>query len=318
MKKNKKWIFLLFGIAEAIIAVICFSRGILNLMSFDGSIVKAIIAIGIVVILIAGFVCMSIWYLHEPKVAMMDENASYSNNELISVLDEYTGGKYFGPIARTVKEQLSRLNRSCERSKAAIVKKFDVQSMSYEKYYSIVDAAEKTANQNVVAMTNRMKFFDEDEYARLENYRNDNIPDDIQERQIALYKENHKITSCCILVLYLAMGWKWDILTSIPRNLTGGFPFAVMGIYLLVNQKKQNVFVGTLFTCLGAIITNNAAIISIMGFLYYFLSIRFDRKNIMKFSGGIVVACLIYVLIKNFYIVNSDFSLEIFNRCVVE
>lgn len=190
MKKNKKWIFLLFGIAEAIIAVICFSRGILNLMSFDGSIVKAIIAIGIVVILIAGFVCMSIWYLHEPKVAMMDENASYSNNELISVLDEYTGGKYFGPIARTVKEQLSRLNRSCERSKAAIVKKFDVQSMSYEKYYSIVDAAEKTANQNVVAMTNRMKFFDEDEYARLENYRNDNIPDDIQERQIALYKEN--------------------------------------------------------------------------------------------------------------------------------
>ena len=39
-------------------------------------------------------------------------------------------------------------------------------------------------------MTNRMKFFDEEEYARLENYRNDNIPDDIQEKQIALYKEN--------------------------------------------------------------------------------------------------------------------------------
>ncbi len=55
MKKNKKWIFLLFGILEAIIAVVCFSRGLLNLMSFDGSAVKTIIAIGIVVVLIAGF-----------------------------------------------------------------------------------------------------------------------------------------------------------------------------------------------------------------------------------------------------------------------
>ena len=120
----------------------------------------------------------------------MDENGSYTYNDLASVLSEYTKGKYFGPIARTVMGQLERLNVSCSRCKEAISKKFDMQSMSYEKYYSIVDVAQTSANQNVVAMTNRMKFFDEDEYARLENYRNDNIPDDIQERQIALYKEN--------------------------------------------------------------------------------------------------------------------------------
>ena len=188
--KNKKWILLIFGLVEAIIAVVCFSRGILNLWNTNGSAIKILIPIGILIALIAGYILMSIWYLREPKQVMMDENENHSYSELQNVLSSYTNGKYFGKIAKTVMEQLERLNTSCERTKEAINKRFDKSSVSYEKYYSIVDVAEKTANQNVVAMTNRMKFFDEEEYARLENYRNDNIPDDIQEKQIALYKEN--------------------------------------------------------------------------------------------------------------------------------
>ncbi|MBQ9390880.1 MAG: hypothetical protein IJU02_01695 [Lachnospiraceae bacterium] len=188
--KNKKWILLIFGLVEAIIAVVCFSRGILNLWNTNGSAIKILIPIGILIALIAGYILMSIWYLREPKQVMMDENENHSYSELQNVLSSYTNGKYFGKIAKTVMEQLERLNTSCERTKEAINKRFDRSSLSYEKYYSIVDVAEKTANQNVVAMTNRMKFFDEEEYARLENYRNDNIPDDIQEKQIALYKEN--------------------------------------------------------------------------------------------------------------------------------
>ena len=189
--KNKKWILLVFGIVEAIIAVVCFSRGLLNLFDSErASLPRISVGIGVIVILIVGYILMSIWYLHVPKQGMMDEKADHTYDELYNVLGEYTKGKYFGPIARTVMDQIQRLNNSCVRTKDAIGKKFDKSSMSYEKYYSVVDLAEKTANQNIVAMTNRMKFFDENEYARLENYRNDNIPDDIQEKQIALYKEN--------------------------------------------------------------------------------------------------------------------------------
>jgi len=189
--KNKKWILLIFGIVEAIVAVVCFSRGLINLFDTErASLPRISVGIGVIVILIVGYVLMSIWYLREPKIGMMDEKADHTYDELYNVLGEYTKGKYFGPIARTVMDQIQRLNNSCVRTKDAILKKFDKSSMSYEKYYSVVDLAEKTANQNIVAMTNRMKFFDENEYARLENYRNDNIPDDIQEKQIALYKEN--------------------------------------------------------------------------------------------------------------------------------
>ena len=189
--KNKKWILLIFGIVEAIVAVVCFSRGLINLFDAErASLPRISVGIGVIVILIVGYVLMSIWYLREPKIGMMDENVDHTYDELYNVLGEYTKGKYFGPIARTVMDQIQRLNNSCSRTKDAIAKKFDKSSMSYEKYYSVVDLAEKTANQNIVSMTNRMKFFDENEYARLENYRNDNIPDDIQEKQIALYKEN--------------------------------------------------------------------------------------------------------------------------------
>ena len=189
--KNKKWVLLLFGICEAIVATVCFSRGLLNLFGAEkASLIRILIGIGVIVVLIAGFVLMSMWYLREPKAVMMDEHISHSYGELYNVLEDYTKGKYFGPIAKTVMDQIERLNNSCHRAKEAIARKFDKSSMSYEKYFGVVDVAESTANQNIVAMTNRMKFFDEKEYERLENYRNDNIPDDIQEKQIALYKEN--------------------------------------------------------------------------------------------------------------------------------
>ena len=39
-------------------------------------------------------------------------------------------------------------------------------------------------------MANRMRLFDEKEYARLQHYREDDIPDDIQEEQLKLYQKN--------------------------------------------------------------------------------------------------------------------------------
>ena len=62
--------------------------------------------------------------------------------------------------------------------------------MSWDKFNSTVSAAEASAIKNVVAMANRMCIFDEKEYARLQNYREDDIPDDIQEEQLRLYQKN--------------------------------------------------------------------------------------------------------------------------------
>ena len=62
--------------------------------------------------------------------------------------------------------------------------------MSFQKFDSVAAAAESSAIKNVVSMANRMRLFDEKEYARLQHYREDDIPDDIQEEQLRLYQKN--------------------------------------------------------------------------------------------------------------------------------
>ena len=62
--------------------------------------------------------------------------------------------------------------------------------MSWEKFDRVAAAAQTSAIQNVVTMANRMLLFDEKEYTKLQHYRDDDIPDDIQEERIKLYQKN--------------------------------------------------------------------------------------------------------------------------------
>ena len=55
---------------------------------------------------------------------------------------------------------------------------------------SVVLSAKDSAARNVVAMANRMQLFDDREFARLQHYKEDDIPDDIQEEQLRLYQKN--------------------------------------------------------------------------------------------------------------------------------
>ena len=62
--------------------------------------------------------------------------------------------------------------------------------MSAFRYTGAVNAAENAAVENMKTMALRMSVFSDAEYARLLNYKNDDIPDDIQEQQLALYDKS--------------------------------------------------------------------------------------------------------------------------------
>ena len=130
--------------------------------------------------------------LSEPEHYRFTQSDLVDLSHARAVLSSYHGGKYFGKLADTTSDQLLRLERTMERAKTAVGSKFDNGSMSYDRYASTIRAAEEAALGNVVAMASRMQIFDEKDYARLRNYRNDDIPDSIQEKQIALYNENMK------------------------------------------------------------------------------------------------------------------------------
>lgn len=61
--------------------------------------------------------------------------------------------------------------------------------MSWDKFQSIVANAEESAIKNVVAMSGRMSILLK-KYERLKHYKEDDIPDDIQEEQLKLYRDS--------------------------------------------------------------------------------------------------------------------------------
>ncbi len=172
--------------------VVCYSEGFLGLRPSDASIFRAGMSIFMAIAGVFAFFYGNYTLLRDPVHHYISTDNLVDLSQARSVLASYHGGRYFGRIADTASNQLVRLERTMERAKNAVGTKFDGGSLSYERYEATVRAAQEAALNNVVAMANRMQIFDEKDYARLRNYKNDDIPDDIQEKQIALYEDNLK------------------------------------------------------------------------------------------------------------------------------
>ena len=188
LKKIMKLIAVNLGIA--VLAVILYSPGLIGLRLSDYSIFRAGMSIIAALVLIAVFFLANITLLKDPdqKPVTLEEVPDLEKAK--NILKDHYSGRYFGNMAKTASEQLDRIFKCRQRLSGILEQKFARGSMSWDKFDSVAAAAETSAIKNVVAMANRMRLFDEKEYARLQHYREDDIPDDIQEEQLRLYQKN--------------------------------------------------------------------------------------------------------------------------------
>lgn len=187
----KKYIKLIAAnLCIVLTAVVLYSPGLICLRISDYSIFRAGMSIIAALALIAVFFLVNLRLLKDPdRIPVMLEDVP-DLDKAKEILKKHWDSKYFGGMAKTASEQLDRI-LSCRRRLAGILEqKFTKGTMSWDKFNSVVEAAEASAIKNVVAMSNRMRLFDEKEYARLQHYREDDIPDDIQEEQLKLYQKN--------------------------------------------------------------------------------------------------------------------------------
>lgn len=192
---NKAMKMVLLNASIVAIAIIAYSPGFWGLRPSDPSIFKA----GMSIILGLGLVCgfgMGNYKLLQPEkrqILVAKENV-VDVSGAIEILERFKGDKQYGKIAKTAIEQVDRLRRSTERAEMEIKAKFEPASMSYGKYYSVVEAAGSVALENLVSLANRIRLYDGKEYERLiSSYKNDNIPDDIQEKQLRLFEKNKEL-----------------------------------------------------------------------------------------------------------------------------
>ena len=148
--------------------------------------------------LVAGFLFVNIRSLSKPRQTLVSKDEVTSLEDAKAILSRHLDSRYFGSIAKTAVGQLERVIKSRQKLSDLLERKFTVGTMSWEKFYSIVKAAEDSAIKNVVTMANRMSIFDENEYTRLQHYKEDDIPDDIQEEQLKLYQDNYNAVKSVI------------------------------------------------------------------------------------------------------------------------
>lgn len=173
-----------------ITAVVLYSPGLICLRISDYSIFRAGMSVIAALGLIAIFFFVNVRLLREPekKPVLLEDVTNLEKAK--DILKSHLGGRYFGSTARTAASQLDRICKCRQRLSGILEQKFERGTMSWDKFDSVAAMAESSAIQNVVAMANRMQLFDEKEYARLQHYREDDIPDDIQEEQLRLYQKN--------------------------------------------------------------------------------------------------------------------------------
>lgn len=196
----------------AIAAVILYSPGLICLRITDESIFRAGMSILAALGLLGIFLFLNIRALCEPRSVHIEPDEVHDLDKAKAILKGHMDSKFFGSIAKTAAGQLDRVLKCQSRLSDIIRRKFVEGTMSWEKFHGIVSAAEESAIKNVIIMSNRISIFDEAEYARLRNYKADDIPDDIQEEQLRLYHENYESTKA-ILALNEKILLKLDALT---------------------------------------------------------------------------------------------------------
>lgn len=185
MKKIK---ITILNLSIIIIAIICYSPGLLALRPTD-SFFRAGLSILIGIFLISIFIIGNRHLIEGPEHEWIPTGTEINTDQAEMILKGYYGGS-FGNLAKTAAGQIERLKKISNRAEKIIGEKFNQGSISWQRYISVVKSAEDVLTKNIVRMANRMQMFDEEEYKNLQHYKEDDIPDDIQEEQISIYNRN--------------------------------------------------------------------------------------------------------------------------------
>ena len=128
------------------------------------------------------------------------------------------------------------------------------------------------------------------------------------------WSKGNIVCSIVALSIYTMMGLNWDILTSVPRSLISGMPIAVFGAVILNEngKSKRKVFIGAFLLAYGSVLTNSAALISSIGFLYWLLSVKQYKRirEIPCLVAGCILGGVLYFVKTGFYQINSDYALH--------
>ena len=168
----------------AVAVVMLYAPWALALRPWDFDILRAGMSIVAGIALAGTFGTVTYLTLKDPDVKLLEPSSILDDDQVVPVLQEYVDTPYVGGIAADAIEQV----QSAERKKGRLHKVIGIQfaegSLSWDRFTTLVDTAERTVLRNSALIANNVQSFDREGYAK-EKSRRSGSGD-----QLALYDES--------------------------------------------------------------------------------------------------------------------------------
>jgi hypothetical protein len=168
----------------AVAIVLLYAPWALALRPTDYSILRAGMSIIAGVALAGVFGASTYFALKDPDVKMLKPSKIMDDDEVIPVLEEYVDTPYVGGIAADALEEVHSASRKKARLNKVIALQFSEGSLSWDRFVTLVDTAERTVLRNAALVANNVQSFDREGYTKEKSRRKD------QNEQLALYNES--------------------------------------------------------------------------------------------------------------------------------
>ena len=108
------------------------------------------------------------------------------------MLSDYRIDCVLGPVSQDALAQKDRLEKQLESYRRLVERRFGKGTLSAEKYLAVEKSTNDALQNSFLRLANRMEAFDTTEYLSFSTgaYREDAIPDHVQEQRHTLYDEN--------------------------------------------------------------------------------------------------------------------------------
>lgn len=133
--------------------------------------------------------------LIEGKPAPIVFPETYTGKEVKDILSGMQGSALFQEITNAVIDQMEKGGLAKDALEKSISDSFQKGSISWSKYYDVVESAAQSIVENGMAIARRLEQFNENEFFELRKviqsgaYKEDSIPDDIQEGKMVVFKK---------------------------------------------------------------------------------------------------------------------------------
>lgn len=193
---NKYIKLIAFDVIMAVIIVVLYSPGLLNLRPTDPSILRAGLSIIFAVVIVVAIVWYNYDMLRGPKYEHLDTSGELDSGELSYVLGRYKSDPVVGSYASSALDELEQAARKKKSLYDIVSSKFEKHSLTWDKFVAVIDSAVQTVNKNTALLANRVQAFDVEDYTHMKrlmtsgDYVNDSIPDELQVEKWNLMQTN--------------------------------------------------------------------------------------------------------------------------------